>query len=234
MARLFQQTTWQEYGARRKSDRARLFHAAEHGDKQAQAVFKNVARQIKTEANKRLRGLERHKYDYGSAYNNLVYYLQTELHSNRVLSYTALRKNYSDLYYMTEQALKFLKNDFSDWKNMEANEMWKFENIRKKQLSGENKLTKDTRAFIGKSYKQAKEFLKFLGNESISASIEATGQSDVLVEAMYDQYEKYGKDIFSVMELAFGEFNAGRITFDVAMKRTGIKIEDYLFKTRTT
>ncbi len=233
MAKTWEKITWQEYGALRKRERARLYHAAEKGNKQAQAVFKDLARQIKTETNKRLRGLERHKYDYGATYNNLVNYLTVQHYSMRVLSFTALKRDYSDVFYMTEQALKFLHSNFSIWKNVEMNEMWKYENIRAKQIEGSNLITGQERKGF-KNYRQAKEFLRFLGNEEVSAALDQVGASDEMVEAMYDAYEVQGNKMFKVLEKSFNEFNSGKITFDEAMERTGIKIEDYYSRRATT
>lgn len=78
-----------------------------------------------------------------------------------------------------------------------------------------------------------KEFLKFLGNEEISAAVDEYGDSEIIVEMLYDAYKKGGSNALKVMRGALTEFLGRRITFDDAMQRVGIKVEDY-FRGRPT
>lgn len=212
---------WQDLVLMKRKKRRELAERAALGNKPALKRFLQLSSQVKVETNKRLRNLEKSNLDYGSTYNNLMYYLQSELNSNRLQSNTAMKNDVWDIYLQNEQAIKFLKK-----RNSLVVPARNRENARIKALKNKNILPPDFKR------KDAQDFLKFLGNEEVTASIDEYGRSDVIVDMIWDSYSNAeNKDNwFKIMDRALAEYIDGRITIDDAMLRGGIKLEDYMSK----
>lgn len=207
---------WEEWRKMRQSSRTKLIFKAEHGDADAQRQLLIFSTAIKVETNKRLRGLQRRGLAYGKAYNNIMNYLNTELDSHRALSPKELKFDWYDISLQNNIASKFLSSYVSD-----PNQAREVENKRM------NKLIELGIFDIKDSRRNMRKFLKFLGNEEVSASIDEYGSSDKVIEMFYDAYKGGGKSALKTLQLALLEFKAREITFDQAMERVGIKIEDY-------
>lgn len=189
---------------------------ANRGDKSAQKALLSYTRSIKTEVNSRLRELEKAHLDYGKTYNNVLFFTQTEYGKNRFQSPTALDMDWVSMSLQNDIGYKFLNTMSSTKEGAKLAEQHRIEALREL-----GKIPRNMKKY------QEREFLRFLGQEEISATLDEYGTSEVLVEAFYTQYEKNGSESLTKISHAVTEFLANRITFDEAMERAGIKIEDY-------
>lgn len=207
---------WNEFGDMSRRERHNLLRKAISGNDAALRKYLSFSREIKKEANYRLARLERAGLDYGPTYNNLMYFLQVENDSNRLKSARQLNYDLYDLHTQNEMALKFLKTQSSIVKKARASERARIQTLKEKEI-------------LPQSFTRSKnvDFLRFLGNEEVSATMDEYGSSEVIVEMLYDAYMERGSGIFRIASQALTEFLAGRTTFDVAMERIGIKVEDY-------
>ena len=154
--------------------------------------------------------------DYGSSYNNIQFFLNTEYNSNRMQTPKTLGYDPYEMMLQNEQGLKFLKSKVSTVKGARAAEKFRITRLQEMEVIPEN---------FG--YRKNKEFLRFLGTEEVSAAIDQYGTSDIVVKMLWDAYQKDTSNSISILRKAFAEYLAGRITFDTAMERSGIKVEDY-------
>lgn len=209
---------WEDYRKMTKRQRRDLTRRAARGDKSAMRQVLSFTNEIKTEVNKRLRNLERAKADYGYAYNNLMFFLNTQYKENRLQSPKKLKYDVYDMMLQNEQGSKFLNSPMSTVRGVRVSETFRITTLQEHNIIPENF-----------SYRKNREFLRFLGSEEISATIDQYGTSDKVVNMLWDAYSATDNkaDIIKIMQRAFTEFQAGIITFDEAMERAGIKVEDY-------
>lgn len=207
---------WEDYANMRLKSRKKLLQKAVKGDREAQASLYSYTRQIASEVNKRLRELEKGGYDYGKSYNYLMNYLNTQLETNRMVQPWNLNGDYESMYWELEHAIPFLESKVTTRKGAKESELKRLATLQEYGILPENT-----------SYRQSRNFLKFLGNEEFSDTIEMYGNSEKIIDMLYDAYKKKGKKGMEILKTAFTEFLAGRITFDTAMERVGIKVEDY-------
>ena len=210
---------WNDYAKMTRNQRRALVENALKGDSQSVKEFVQYTRDIKTESNKRLRELERSNLDYGPAYNTMMYFLQIQYNGNRLLSPTALNNELWDMFTQNEQALRFLKNKASDRTYARNVENHRIKTLKEHEILPEN----FTR-------RKNIEFLRFLGNEEVSATIEQYGSSDTIVDELYKAYEELGNDAFRIAGRALAEFLDGRIKFNDAMKDIKKNVEDHFKK----
>lgn len=208
--------SWVDYLHMSTKQRRKLARDAARGDKDALASLSQYTRDIKKEANKRLAKLERAGADYGNTYNNLAFFLDTQYDSNRLQSPTQLGYDPWAMSQQNEVAAKFLERKSSTLEGMRSIERHRLEGLKNSGALPENL-----------SHRKGKEFLRFLGNEEISAAIDEYGASEVVVEMMYDAYQEGGTNALRVLNTAMTEWLANRITFDDAMERVGVKVENY-------
>lgn len=213
---------WEDYLKMSTKQRRNLARKANRGDKAALSSLKQYTRDIKTEVNKRLKSLEKANLNYGKAYNNVMFFTQTQYDKNRLLSPTGLKNDPYDMQLQNEIGIKFLKSDLSTVRGSRDVEQKRLNSLKEKGALPNNI-----------SNKKAKEFLRFLGNEEISAAIDEYGDSEIVVEMMYDAYKNGGTSALSALKVSMTEFLSERITFDEAMERVGVKVEDY-FRGRPT
>lgn len=216
---------WNDYTEMSKRQRNNLFKRALSGNDRALRQYLQYTREIKKETNSRLAKLERANLDYGATYNNLMYLLQSEFDSNRLKSPTALGFDLFEMELQNKAAVKFLNNKKSLVRNVRESEKYRIEALQELGVIDEKFSMRNNR-----------EFLRFLGNEVVSATIDEYGISDPVVEMIYDAYIKNNKNsnVFIIMEKALTEFLADEITFDRAMERVGIKVEDYYSRKPTS
>lgn len=208
---------WQDYLKLSARQRRSLAIKAHRGDKGAQSALLQYTRDIKKEVNSRLLALERSNLNYGKSYNNVLFFTQTEYGGNRFKSPTALEHDWYAMSLQNDIGYKFLNTMTSTRQGARLAEKHRIDRLKELEAIPEN---------IGK--RQEKEFLRFLGDEAISAAMDEYGTSDIVVEMMYDAYSKGGSKALSNMRTAMTEFLANRIGFDDAMERVGVKVEDYI------
>lgn len=215
--------SWQDYLNMSTKQRRNLTRKANRGDREAMASLKQYTREIKNEVNSRLAKLEKSNIAYGKVYNNVQFFTQTQYGSNRFKSPTALNYDALEMALQNDIGVKFLKSKSSTVSGVRSIESNRLNTLQ------ENGILPDK---ISK--KRQREFLQFLGNEEISASIDEYGNSEVIVEMFYDAYSKGGSRALTTIKTAMSEFLSNRITFDDAMGRVGIKIEDYMGRRPTS
>lgn len=215
--------SWRNYLDMSTKQRRALARKAVAGNKVATANLLDYTRSIKKEVNRRLASLEKAGLNYGSTYNNITFFLETEYDSHRMQSPTALDNDPLEMSRQNEIGAKFLERITSTVSGMRE-----AENRRLKALQDLGAIPSDIKR------NDAKKFIKFLGNEEISAAIDEYGESETIVEMMYDAYSKEGVKALDVMQTALTEFLSQEITFDDAMERVGIKVEDYYRKFQTS
>ena len=189
-------------------------------DKKFYEEYRKLTSDLKVEVNKRLRQLKKSNLDYGSTYNNIMFFTGIMYGSNRLLSPNELANNIEDMMEQNEHAMKFLKSGWSDVKKAREQEQHRVDRL--KEL---NKLPS--------SFKRRGnvEFLRWLGSEEVTAAIDVFGRSDIIVDLGYDIFKNEGREGLSTLSMAIAEFlDNKRIGFDEAMRRRGINIEKYILK----
>ena len=215
--------SWQNYLELSTRQRRKLAFKAHRGDKGAQNALLSYTRSIKTEVNTRLRALEKSNLDYGKVYNQVQYFTQTQYGTNRFASPSALNKDWYDMALQNDIGYKFLNTMTSTREGARLAEKHRLDRLKELDIVPSN---------IGR--RREKEFLRFLGNEEVSASIDEYGTSSEPVQMFYDVYDRDGTEGLKALSYSLTEHMAGRISFDEAMERVGIKVEDYRSGRRTT
>ena len=151
---------------------------ATKGDREAQQLLFSINNEVAREVNKRLIGLEKTGYDYGIGWATAVNYTQVMYESNRF----AYSKNMDDDYYQMSQqtqiGIKFLGSESSTVEGQKAIAERRIRKFREKGILDETV-----------SDRRAKNFLKFLGNEEVSETIESYGRSETVIEMLWDAYQ---------------------------------------------
>lgn len=151
---------------------------ATKGDREAQRLLFSINNEVAREVNKRLIGLEKTGYDYGIGWATAVNYTQVMYESNRF----AYSKNMDDDYYQMSQqtqiGIKFLGSESSTVEGQKAIAERRIRKFREKGILDETV-----------SDRRAKNFLKFLGNEEVSETIESYGRSETVIEMLWDAYQ---------------------------------------------
>ena len=151
---------------------------ATKGDREAQRLLFSINNEVAREVNKRLIGLEKTGYDYGIGWATAVNYTQVMYESNRF----AYSKNMDDDYYQMSQqtqiGIKFLGSESSTVEGQKAIAERRIRKFREKGILDETV-----------SDRRAKNFLKFLGNEEVSETIESYGHSETVIEMFWDAYQ---------------------------------------------
>lgn len=212
--------TYEDFLSMNKRQRRSLYRRAERGDRKALKEYARYTNLLKVETNKRLRALIKSRLDYGKFVNNVLYFTQTEYGRNRLLSANELEGDIYSMMVQNEIALKFLNSKQSTVAG--AREV---EEKRVEALTESGRLPEQ----FMQSKRRAREFLRWLGNEEVTASMDEYGRSDVVIEIAYDIYSKQGKTGLRTLSRALTEWlSDNRMTFDEAMERIGVKVEDYL------
>lgn len=218
-----------EWDSLSRKDITKLTRAAAKGDRIARSKLLKYSWAIATETNKRLQALEDVDKAYGGAYNRAMYFLEIEYKdiqrgkANRARTPVELRLDWYGMRQQNDQLVRWLTKAVSTVEGQENRERHMLQALKEHEIID-----------ASVSYKESEEFLRWLGNEEISAAIDEYGTSDVIVEAFYDMYQKKGKRGLDILSKAFVEYYATRgqnkptVTFNEAMERVGIKIEDYI------
>lgn len=181
---------------------------ATKGDREAQQLLFSINNEIAREVNKRLIGLEKTGYDYGIGWATAVNYTQVMYESNRF----AYSKNMDDDYYQMSQqtqiGIKFLGSESSTVEGQKAIAERRIRKFREKGILDETV-----------SDRRAKNFLKFLGNEEVSETIESYGRSETVIEMLWDAYQLKDNTKKKMLK-ALGEY----LTVD---EKTGRHLKDF-------
>lgn len=181
---------------------------ATKGDREAQQLLFSINNEIAREVNKRLIGLEKTGYDYGIGWATAVNYTQVMYESNRF----AYSKNMdNDYYQMSQQSqigIKFLGSESSTVEGQKAIAERRIRKFREKGILDETV-----------SDRRAKNFLKFLGNEEVSETIESYGHSETVIEMLWDAYQIKDNTKKKMLK-ALGEY----LTVD---EKTGRHLKDF-------
>lgn len=211
--------SWEDYANMTKRQRTSLTRKAARGDKVALDLVRSYTNEMKVLVNRRLRDLKRHGMDYGPAFNHLMSFTATEYKSTRLMSFNELKGDVYDAQLQNDHAFRFLQAEYTTVEGARKAERYRIGKLQELMALPENF-----------SYRRSKRFLRFLGSEEVSASIDQYGTSDVMVKMMWDAYNNNGtkkKQFASIMGKALAEYLDDKITFDEAFERVGIKIEDY-------
>lgn len=200
-------------------DLRRLQRKAKEGDRASMDALISVTNAIAGNVNKRMRALEQSGYDYG-AYGIVEHFTDAQYGTNRFKTVNALKKDIDDMVLQSQIGLKFLKERGSEVAYMNEQEQQRISKFIEKGVFPENI-----------SIRQAKNFLRFLGKEESQEFKDAYGNSDTVVEMMFDAYVKKDNSR-DKMSRAFSEYLATRgrddtVTFAETMERLGIDIADY-------
>ena len=181
---------------------------ATKGDREAQRLLFSINNEVAREVNKRLIGLEKTGYDYGIGWATAVNYTQVMYESNRF----AYSKNMDDDYYQMSQqtqiGIKFLGSESSTVEGQKAIAERRIRKFREKGILDETV-----------SDRRAKNFLKFLGNEEVSETIESYGRSESVIEMLWDAYQLKDNTKKKMLK-ALGEY----LTVD---EKTGRHLKDF-------
>ena len=181
---------------------------ATKGDREAQQLLFSINNEVAREVNKRLIGLEKTGYDYGIGWATAVNYTQVMYESNRF----AYSKNMDDDYYQMSQqtqiGIKFLGSESSTVEGQKAIAERRIRKFREKGILDETV-----------SDRRAKNFLKFLGNEEVSETIESYGRSETVIEMLWDAYQLKDNTKKKMLK-ALGEY----LTVD---EKTGRHLKDF-------
>ena len=189
-------------------------------DKKFYEEYRKLTFDLKVEVNKRLRQLKKSNLDYGSAYNNIMFFTHTMYNTERLLSPNELGNDLEDMLEQNEHALKFLKSGWSNQSKAREQEQHRVERLQE--------LGKLPTSFKRRS---SVEFLRWLGSEEVTAAIDVFGRSDIIVDLGYDIFKNEGHEGLNTLSIAIAEFlDNKRIGFDEAMRRRGINIEKYILK----
>lgn len=209
---------WKEWSNYTRRTRANFEYLASQGNEYAKHEMREAASSIRAAANYRLQKLEEYGLDYGGVYNNATNYTNITFGTKRFGTLKELGYDYSKLFEQTEVALKFLNSEMSKWQKALEQRNYRIEALEKNKVLPQEFSRVDE-----------EEFLRFLGNEEVSAVIEEYGSSDIIVDMIYEEYKKNGSDKFRIIQIALNEYlDKHNTTFTEAMHDIGIPIEDYI------
>lgn len=221
---------WRQYSNLTRRQRRTLERKARKGDADSARAFRAYSNSIRNTANRRLRELEKAGLDYGPAYNNFVYYLQTQFDGRtRVPTLRQLDFDITEQMWVNEFAVKFLKSNLSSVKGMETANYYRIQTLQDYEVLP-TEIEKDGE-YIEANWKHFDDFLRFLGSEEVATGIDDYGESDRVVEMLWDYWNRFdeanrGSNIMMIKR-AFAQYNAKEMDFAEAMRKVGLKIEDY-------
>lgn len=207
---------WMEWANYTHKSRANVLRLAKAGNKDAQKMLMDVTKNIRSAANYRLSKLEEYGVDYGGVYNDATDYTQIVTGTNRFPTPKMLDYDYTKMFEASEVGLKFLRREMSHWQKMVKQQEYRIQALQKHTVLPEDFTRSDE-----------ERFLRFLGNEEVSSTIEEYGRSDLIVDIIYEETQQKGDKQFGIIQLALTEFLSGSKGFVEAMKDAGIPIEDY-------
>lgn len=217
----------------KRSDATKLTRKAVRGNREAQAELLRFSWAISTEANKRISALQSADKAYGGGYNRVMHFLDIEYDEltmgdrarpDMARSPIDLKLDWYAMRLQNDQLSYWLTKDVSTVEGQVTREKHRLTRLQELGIISEEA-----------DYRESEDFLRWLGNEEISAALDEYGSSEVLVDAFYDLYKERGKSGLHLLSTAFLEYHSRKVTdsplaFDSAMERAGVKIEDYINK----
>lgn len=192
----------------------KLVKKASKGNREAQASLVSQNDFLAMKVNRQLKRLEKHNFDY-YAYNDIVAFTQTEYDTNRLLNSEKLEYDWHNIGRQMEISEKFLRRESSTVEGQRAILNRRIDTFKRMDIFPENI-----------SNAKAKNFLRFLANEEVAQISEVYGNSETVIEMLYGAYNKT-KNTKRKMLAEFQKYLSGEQTFDIAMERLGVNIEDY-------
>lgn len=212
---------WEEWANYTRKTRANIEWQAVRGNLGAQRLLREVTENIRSTANYRLKKLEEYGLDYGGVYNDATTYLTITNKKNRFATAKQLSYDYSKMASQAEVGIKFLRSEMSHWQKALEQQEFRIKTLKEHTTLPED-FTRDDQ----------EQFLRFLGNEEVSAAIEEYGNSDIIVDMIYEETKKDSNQ-YRVIQIALNEYLGGSKTFVEAMKDAGIRIQDYINRDST-
>lgn len=220
--------------------RTMLYRRANRGNKQAQAQLIAFTRQLAKETNKRMLQLEKKDFAYYHAYNNIYHYTFTMYDGKKRLklpNYFHNKKtgewDWSAIKLQNEQATKFLKSNYSKAEYVNDMEQYRIDKLIElgslpEEIRQSKNGTLPQEIYENRGQDFYKNFLRFLGSEEMRTAINEYGTSDILVEMIWVAYSEKNYSL-QMIASALDDYldKSNDVTFDEAMERIGIKIEDY-------
>lgn len=225
------QSGWRDYLNMDRRKRNRLEKRAKEGKEDALEEFNRMSRSIRRTANERLRELEKAGLDYGPAYNNFAYYLQSEFDGRtRVPTPRQMGYDISEIRWLNDYAVKFLKSPNSTVKGMIESNTHRVERLMDYEILSREFVNED-KSVRDATWRDYSEFLRFLGSEEVATAIDEYGESDVVVDIMWDYWNNFDSktrgDNLKLVKMALADYLDGNVDFATAMRRVGVKIENY-------
>lgn len=218
-----------------RKDITKMVRQAARGNREAQKKMLEYSWAISTETNMRIQELRDVDKLYGGRYNRLQYFFDTEYYGEDFESKAAtpvqLHLDWYSMRLQNDQATHWLTTDVSTVSGQIAREKHRLAKLHELEILPSSY-----------TYEDSEEFLRWLGNEEVSAAIDDYGTSDTAVEMFRDVWMNEGKQGLRLLQKSFVEYQAARQleklnqpipsgyarSFDEAMLRRGIKVEDYM------
>lgn len=235
-----------QYSSMSRKEITKLTREAVRGNRYARSKMLQFSWAISTETNKRIDALQKVDKAYGGRYNRLMYFLEIEhenldlsqsINPNKARTPVQLKLDYYAMRLQNDQAIHWLSTDVSTVEGQISREKHRLAKLHELEI-----IPSDM------DYQESEEFLRWLGSEEGTGAIDEFGTSDQAVLAFWHRYEQEGKAALDLISKSYAEYKANKQsiaegtgaipnyprTFDEAMERAGIKIEDYLTGKGTT
>lgn len=204
----------------------KLAKKANNGNVEAQSELWSLTDFYRRYVNNKIESLERNKYDYGNAYNLVEDFVKTEYKADRVrFKYASdFKGDWLDMALQTQVGIRFRSYADHTVTGQRLIEQKKLESLRNLKI---DEGTSSERYMIGPdvSTRTLKKFLRFLGREESAEIVDEYGNSEKIIEQMFDAYQKAGNST-EKMERAFNEYLASRgserpMAYDEMLERIG-------------
>lgn len=222
---------WRDYQKLGRTRRSALAKRAEKNTAKRRELI-SYSRSVRSAVNYRLKSLRKAGFDYGSAYNNFMHYLDTQYETNLAPAISKF-ENIAELAEFNEYAIKFLKSHESTITGQR--EMTKARvNVLKDYEILPATIEDEFGNFRDSNYRDFDDFLRFLGTEEVVTSIDEYGVSEVVVDFLWDEWNDNHDDVDNMfmLRVALAQFNAGKISFNELVAKRGRNLEDYLVRSQ--
>lgn len=222
---------WRDYQKLGRTRRSTLAKRAANNPAKRKELI-SYSRSIRSAVNYRLKTLRKAGFDYGSAYNNFMHYIDTQYDTNLAPPISSF-ESIAELAEFNEYAIKFLKSHESTITGQSEMAKARVNVLREHEVLPYQVLDKGG-YFRDSNYRDFDDFLRFLGTEEVVTSIDEYGTSEVVVDFLWNEWEDHRDDVDNMfmLKVALAQFNAGNISFNELVEERGKKLEDYLVRYR--
>lgn len=192
----------------------------------------SYSRSVRSAVNYRLKSLRKAGFDYGSAYNNFMHYIDTQYDTSLAPAISSF-ESLEELAEFNEYALKFLRSHESTVPGQREMAEARVNVLREHDVLPAQILD-ESGGFRDSNYRDFDGFLHFLGTEEVVTSIDEYGTSEVVVDFLWDEWQEHHDDVDNMfmLKVALAQFNAGKISFNELVEQRGKRLEDYLVRYR--